>query len=113
MTAAVQEKFYFDPFSVEAAANLEGFYREMRENHPVYYNEKYDTFFFSRFDDVWNLLLTGNNTFVATEGNLPTPEYLGSCRNTNGPPPFASSNPMSPSNMLPSPWYEEMRLAQH
>jgi cytochrome P450 len=111
MNEMSQKDFYFDPFSVEAAANLEGYYKEMRANHPVYYNEKYDTFFFSRFDDVWTLLLTPNNTFVATESNLPTPEYLSTHRNTNGAPPFASTNPMAQGNMLPSPYYEEMRLA--
>lgn len=47
---------------------------------------------------------------MATEGNLPTPEYLRSHRN-NGAPPFVSVNPMGPGPALPSPYYEQMRLA--
>jgi cytochrome P450 len=110
--ADVMERVYDkDPLSVEVMADLPGFYRELRDRHPVYYYEPYDTFFFSRFQDVWELLRTGDNTFAATETNLPTPEYLRSHRNIGNPPPFASSNPMAPMPALASPWYEEMRNA--
>jgi cytochrome P450 len=110
MTASAQPTFEFDPFSVEVAARPEYYYKELRDKYPAYYNQRYDTYFFSRFSDVWQVLYTGDNTFVATESNLPTPEYLSTHRN-NGAPPFASINPMSPSNLLPSPYYEEMRRA--
>jgi cytochrome P450 len=110
MNELAQAKFEFDPFSVEVAADPESYYKQLRNKYPAYYNERYDTFFFSRFSDVWQILYTGDNTFVATEGNLPTPEYLSTHRN-NGAPPFVSTNPMSPSNLLPSPYYEEMRRA--
>jgi cytochrome P450 len=110
MTASAEGTFEFDPFSVEVAARPEYYYKELRDKYPAYYNDRYDTFFFSRFSDVWQVLYTGDNTFVATESNLPTPEYLSTHRNS-GAPPFASTNPMSPGNLLPSPYYEEMRRA--
>lgn len=100
-----------DPLDPSGLADLPSFYKELRDDHPVYYYEDYDTFFFSRFEDVWEVLRIGENIFTATETNLPTPEYLRSHRNTGNPPPFASSNPMAPLAALPSPWYEEMRNA--
>jgi cytochrome P450 len=110
MSEVLEPKFRFDPFSAETTANTDAVYKRLRDEQPVYYNETYDTFFFSRFEDVWELLRTGDNTFLATELNLPTPEYLSSVRN-DGAPPYASVNPMSPGNKLPSPFYEEMRAA--
>ncbi len=91
-------------------ADPDRYFRELRDEHPGYYSDQYDTYFFSRFDDVWETLLVGDNTLVATEGNLPTPEYLRTRRN-NGAPPFASVNPVGPGPALPSPYYEQMRLA--
>jgi cytochrome P450 len=110
MSEVAEPKFQFDPFSGEATANPDHFYKKLRDQDPVHYNERFDTFFFSRFEDVWELLRIGDNAFLATELNLPTPEYLESHRN-DGAPPFASTNPMSPGNKLPSPFYEEMRAA--
>lgn len=100
-----------DPLSLDVVADLPGFYKELRAHHRVYYYEDYDTFFFSRFEDVWELLRTGDNAFSAVETNLPTPDYLRSHRNAGNPPPFASTNPMAPLPSLASPWYEEMRNA--
>jgi len=110
MTGLASTQFEFDPFSIEVMADPDRYYRELRDHHPGYYSDQYDTYFFSRFNDVWELLRIGDNTFVATEGNLPTPEYLRTRRN-NGAPPFVSVNPMAPGPALPSPYYEEMRLA--
>ena len=106
----IQDQFEFDPFSIEVMADPDYYYRKLRDGHPGYYSEQYDTYFFSRFNDVWEVLRVGNNTLVATEGNLPTPEYLRSHRNS-GAPPFASVNPMGPGPALPSPFYEDMRQA--
>jgi len=103
--------FNRDPLDPSGLSDLPAFYKELRDNHPVYYYEPYDTFFFSRFEDVWELLRIGDNVLVATETNLPTPDYLRSHRNTGNPPPFASTDPMGPLASLPSPWYEDMRNA--
>jgi len=103
--------FNRDPLDPSGLSDLPAFYKELRDNHPVYYYDPYDTFFFSRFEDVRELLRTGDNIFAATETNLPTRDYLLSHRNTGNPPPFASNNPMAPMPALASPWYEEMRNA--
>lgn len=110
MTSAVQEKFEFDPFAAEVVANPDYYYKLLRDHYPGYYSEQYDTFFFSRFEDVWDVLRVGDNTFVATETNLPTAEYLRTHHN-DGAPPFASINPLAPGPSLPSPYYEMMRKA--
>jgi cytochrome P450 len=99
-----------DPFSLELMADPLPFYAELRDKDPVRYYPEYDTYFFSRFEDVWDVLRVGNNAFAATETNLPTPEYLRTHRN-DGAPAFASANPMAPGPSLPSPYYEQMRQA--
>lgn len=110
MSFATQDGFYFDPFSPEVIANPDEWYRELRDNHPVYYNPDYDTFFFSRFEDVWNVLRIGKNTLLATETNLPTADQLRNTHNREAPP-LASTNPMAPGPQLHSPFYEEMHQA--
>ena len=59
---------------------------------------------------MWDVLRVSGNAFVATETNLPTPEYLRTHRN-DGAPPFASTRPMAPGPSLHSPYYERMRHA--
>ena len=104
-------RFNRDPLDPAGLADLPAFYKELRDHHPVYYYADYDTFFISRFADVWGVLRVGENSFVASETNLPTRDYLRSHRNTGNPPPMASTNPLGPLAALPSPWYEEMRNA--
>jgi len=111
MADVLEAPFLRDPLSPSGIGDLTTFYRELRDHHPAYYFADYDTYFFSRFEHVWELLRTGDNTFSAVETNLPTPEYLRSHRNTGKPPAFASTNPMAAMPALASPWYEEMRNA--
>jgi cytochrome P450 len=99
-----------DPFSREVVADPEAFYKALRDDAPVRYYPEYDTFFFSRFQDVWDVLRVGDNTFVATETNQPTPQYLRANHNASAPA-FASTSPMAAGSVLPSPWYEAMRQA--
>ena len=110
MNASAESFLERDPFSIELMSDPLPFYKELRDKAPVKYYEEYDTYFFSRFDDVWEVLRVGDNAFVATETNLPTPQYLRTHRN-NGAPQFASTSPMAAGPSLPSPYYEEMRLA--
>ncbi|TGD72513.1 cytochrome P450 [Mangrovimicrobium sediminis] len=107
MTAPASSEFSFDPFSAEVVADPDRWYRQLRDEHPVYYNADYDTFFFSRFQDVWDVLRIGKNALLATETNLPTADRLREHRNT-GAPPLASTNPMAPGPQLASPEYEQM-----
>ena len=102
--------FSYDPYAREVLENPLPFYRELLENHPGYYVEKYDMFVFTRFQDIIDVLgVTEGNTFVGTESTLPMPAAIA--HKNNGAPPFASTKPMAPGIMLPSPEYEEMRLA--
>ena len=43
----------YDPLSQEVLADPFPFYRRLRDEAPAYYSEKYDTWFLSRFADVW------------------------------------------------------------
>lgn len=110
MNGSTRAALEIDLFSPQVIANPQPVYKELRDKCPVYYSDEYDTYFFSRFADVWEALRIGENALLATESNLPTPEYLRKQRN-NGAPAFASINPLAPGPRLPSPWYEEMRLA--
>jgi cytochrome P450 len=102
--------FQTDLFSPESLKDLPSIFRMLRDEHPIYYDRAYDTFFFSRFEHVWEVLRIGDNALLGTETALPTPDYLRTTHN-KGAPPLASTNPMAPGPKLHSPWYEEMRLA--
>jgi cytochrome P450 len=45
-------ELYYDPFDFEIDANPYPIWRRMREEQPLYYNERYDFYAVSRFDDV-------------------------------------------------------------
>ena len=111
MTELAEPVFSKDPLSIDALGDLPSFYADLRAHQPAYYFEPYDTVFFSRFEDVWELLRVGDNVFSAVETNLPTPAYLRANRNTGHPPPYAATEPMAAMPSLVSPWYEEMRNA--
>jgi cytochrome P450 len=111
MNAADSHPFSYDPFAREVMANPLPWYKELRANHPVYYAAKYDTFVFSRFDDVIEVLSQGDNTFIASEQTLPSPALLASIHHEGAPPPLAM-DPLPRSSNLGSPWYEQLRQAQ-
>jgi cytochrome P450 len=68
--------FVYDPFSSEVMNDPMPFYRTLRNDHPVYYVERYDLFAVSRFQDVWDVLSEATDTFLSTEGSLPSPTLL-------------------------------------
>jgi len=59
----------YDPFSHEVMEDPWPFYTRLRSESPVYYLEKYDTWFLSRFEDIWNS--TKNDVFTAERGVSP------------------------------------------
>jgi len=86
MTKLETTMFEYDPFSQEAMENPLPLYKVLRDKHPVYYSNKYDGFFFTRFEDIVKLLSHIDNELIASEGSVPTPKFLTSVRNTQAPP---------------------------
>lgn len=86
MSTMESTMFNYDPFSIEAMRDPLPIYKVLREKHPVYYSEKYDGFFFTRFEDIVKLLSHINNELITTEGSVPTPTFLSGVHNTQAPP---------------------------
>jgi cytochrome P450 len=61
---------YYDPFDVEIDRSVQDIWRRMREEQPVYWNQRYEFFALSRFQDVWNAY-QNTHTFSSTHGVLP------------------------------------------
>lgn len=51
-TTAANNPVSFDPYQVELAKNPYPMYKRMRDEAPLYYNEQYDFYAVSRYDDV-------------------------------------------------------------
>jgi cytochrome P450 len=49
---ATEPDLYYDPYDFEIDADPYPIWRRMREEQPLYYNERYDFYALSRFDDV-------------------------------------------------------------
>jgi cytochrome P450 len=60
---------YYDPYDVEIDRDVHAVWRRMREEEPVYWNDKYGFWAFSLFDDVWNAY-HDTSTFSSTHGVL-------------------------------------------
>ena len=50
-------KLYYDPFDIEIDKDPHPLWRRMRDEAPLYRNEKYDFYALSRFDDVEKALV--------------------------------------------------------
>jgi hypothetical protein len=57
MTASSDTELYYDPFDTEIDKDPHPVWRRLRDQAPLYYNEKYDFFALSRFDDVDKALM--------------------------------------------------------
>lgn len=53
--------FRYDPFSPEAMRDPHSFYPVLRDAHPAWFIEEYDTWVFSRFEDVWTGFMDAEN----------------------------------------------------
>lgn len=107
--SAAAAPFSYDPFAKDVMADPLPFYERLRAEHPVYYIEKYDTFVFSRFEDILELLSIGDNTFIASDTTLPGPEQL--LRLNRGQPYEWPLDPLPIGALLGSPHYENLRQA--
>ena len=52
MNSPVMQHFSYDPFDPAVMADPLPYYRVLRDEHPVYYIDKWDTYALSRFADV-------------------------------------------------------------
>jgi cytochrome P450 len=86
VNADTLRQFRFDPFSDAAMRNPQPFYRVLRDEHPAYYIDEYDTWVFTRFEDVWNGYMDSTH-FSEVEGMLFTRDQLLVHHRGNPPEP--------------------------
>lgn len=97
----------YDPFDPDVMADPLPYYRVLRDEHPVYYLPKWDTYALSRFDDIWNVLEINDGTFVASEGTLPSAAVLAA--HNDGPVADPPLHPMPFHANFDAPIYDEVR----
>ncbi|WP_199254808.1 cytochrome P450 [Mycolicibacterium mengxianglii] len=104
---AVGHEFSYDPFDPAVMADPLPHYRVLRDDYPLYYVPKWDTYALSRFADIWRVLEINDGTFVASEGTLPAATALAH-RNEGAvaDPPL---HPMPFHANFDSPLYEDVR----
>src|SRR6266849_5528912 len=64
-----ESEFHFDMYDRAIHASPYGVFRRLRDEAPIYYNEKYDFFAVSRFDDV-SRVLGDRELFLSGKGNV-------------------------------------------
>jgi cytochrome P450 len=64
-----QSEVYWDPYDPELVADPYPVFKRLREEAPLYYNEKYDFYAVSRFEDVMKGLLD-RETFISGRGGI-------------------------------------------
>ncbi|MGB9225941.1 cytochrome P450 [Mycobacterium sp.] len=69
MSVISQSDVYYDPFDPEIDVDPYPVYRRLREEAPLYYNERHDFYAVSRADDVDRILLD-NATFISGRGGI-------------------------------------------
>ncbi len=109
MVSANYEPAVYDPFSQQAMTNPLPFYERLRKDAPALYIAKYDTWVFSRFQDIIDVLTLGGNAFIASETTLPTPEIL--LRHNHGMVDQLPVDPVPNGAMTGSPHFEVLRNA--
>ncbi|MDT5220598.1 MAG: hypothetical protein QOF15_2703 [Mycobacterium sp.] len=82
-TVTLNQGFAYDPFDAAVMADPLPYYRILRDQYPVYYMPQWDTYAFSRFEDIWRVLEVNDGTFVASEGTLPPTSVLA--KHNSGP----------------------------
>jgi cytochrome P450 len=107
MNSPVMQQFSYDPFDPAVMADPLSYYRVLRDEYPVYYIDKWDTFALSRFADIWDVLEINDGTFVASEGTLPAAAVLG--QRNDGPVPDPPLHPMPFHANFDAPIYDGVR----
>jgi cytochrome P450 len=109
VNAISSSEFSYDPFSPAAMQDPLSFYKILRRDHPVYALPQYDSFAFSRFGDVHELLSHVDNSFLQSEGSLPTPEALRV--KNSGAPALPADDPLPISVRFGLPLHGDIRRA--
>jgi cytochrome P450 len=99
--------FSYDPFDPAVMSDPLPYYRKLRDEHPVYYLPKWDTYAVSRFEDIWRVLEINDGTFVASEGTLPAASVLA--RHNDGPVADPPLHPMPFHANFDTPIYDGVR----
>ena len=107
MNPQVLQDFSYDPFDPAVMADPLPYYRVLRDEHPVYYIDRWDTYALSRFSDIWQVLEINDGTFVASEGTLPAATVLE--RRNAGPVPDPPLHPMPFHANFDTPIYDGVR----
>ena len=103
----MMQNFSYDPFDPAVMADPPSYYRVLRDEHPVYYIDKWDTYALSRFDDIWQVLGINDGTFVASEGTLPAATVLA--KHNDGPVPDPPLHPLPFHANFDAPIYDGVR----
>jgi cytochrome P450 len=107
MNTPVLQDFSYDPFDPAVMADPLPYYRVLRDEHPVYYIDKWNTYALSRFADIWGVLEVNDGTFVASEGTLPAATVLA--QRNDGAVPDPPLHPMPFHANFDAPIYEDVR----
>ena len=99
----------YDPFSPEVMANPLPFYARLRREAPILFLEKYDSYVFSRFQDVLDVMTAPRNALIASESTLPTIETL--LQHNQGHVSELPMDPLPGGPLLGSPHFEVLRTA--
>lgn len=100
----------YDPFTPGVMRDPQPFYQSLRQHSPIYYLEKYDAFILSRFGEIAEVLAYTDNTFMQTEGSLPTPAALRQ-HNNGVAPAVPGTDPFPLSQKLGNPIHSQVRRA--
>jgi cytochrome P450 len=79
----------YDPFSPELIADPYPFYERLRDEHPVYYNERMDFYVLSRYDDIYRALRKPQ-IFSSAQGLTPVKDEIAQL---GLPPTFIMMDP--------------------
>jgi cytochrome P450 len=82
----------YDPYTDAVMRDPWPFYAALRRDSPVHYLEQYDTWFLSRFEDIWQA--TTQDMFTAERGV--TPEMILLKRPPAEDPVFSRNGPLGP-----------------
>ena len=109
MNIPVLQDFSYDPFDPAVMADPLPYYRVLRDEYPLYYIDRWDTYALSRFSDIWQVLEINDGTFVASEGTLPAATVLE--RRNGGAVPDPPLHPMPFHANFDAPIYDGVRRA--